>query len=501
MSGTDRLVPRFLSLFGSKAVSTLIAIVSTPIVARLLGAGGYGDYAVLLSIYSLYMIPISAAVTEGLQKFVAEEREEDHWRERVIRFYFLLGLGLVLVGVVVLAAFTWLGLAERLFGPSFTTYFYLLVGFVFVGQFRAIGDHTVLGFGLEHVSGPLGVLKKGGTVGVGIAVVVTAGLGVTGMLIGHIVANAVVFLVAAVVVLRRVSVRALVRPAGSPPYRTLLSFSGLNVVLILLVMSLFHVDVVMVRALVGSDETGYYKAALSMAEYLWIVPIVLQSLLLHSSSTLWSNEDHAAITALASRVTRYTTLLVLLMGVGLATMAHRVVPLYYGQAFAVATGPLLLLLPGAAGFAVARPLQAICQGSGRLKPLLAATGVAAAVNAGLNAALIPRFGMYGAAVATSVGYGSMFVLLVRVAHRLGYDPLADFRPLRIAATVAVAAGPIYLVDAALTADAVALVVVPPLGGAVFLGAAFLTGALDRDEVADVLGRLPEPLDAAAGFVR
>lgn len=491
MRGTTNLFRRFLSLFSAKVLATVIAIISTPIIVRLLGPGGYGDYAVLLSIYSLYMIPISSAITEGVQKFVAEPRSDD-WSELVIQFYLLLAVLLVALGGLLLLVFTSLGLASSIFGDEFTLYFYVLVAFIVVGQFRGLTMHTVLGFGLEHINGPLSVLKKFLIVSVGIGFVV-AGFGVVGMLIGNIVANVVVATIAGVVIARRISVRKLLSVPETIPYRELLSFNGLNVVLVLLVMSLFHVDVVMVRTLVGDQATGYYKAALALAEYIWIVPIVLQSLLLHSTSTLWSEGNYDQITTLAGRVTRYTTLLVVLMAIGLAAMAHRFVPIYYGSDFTAATIPLLLLLPGAVGFAIARPLQAICQGSGELRTLVMAMAVAAVLNVVLNAILIPLYGIHGAAVATSISYGSMFLLLVWAAWQIGYDPLSDFRPGRIATTAGLAGVPIFWMAYSIPNDLLAFLIVPIAGTILFTGIALLTGALDVGETRELLGKLPLPI--------
>ncbi len=493
VSGVGGLVRRFLSILGGKVLTTIVAIASTPIIVRLLGPGGFGDYAFLLSIYSLYMIPVSGAITEGVQKFVAENRDDPDWRERVIRFYAILGIAVVVVATLLLLALTTLGVVTAIFGSDYRLYFYLLSAFVFVGQFRALSYHTVLGFGLEPISESLNVVKKVTTVSLGIALL-TLGFGVTGMLIGHITANLLVAILAGYVVLRRVSLDSLFGRASTAfPYRELLSFNALNIVLVLVILSLFHVDVVMLRTLVGDETTGFYKAALAMAEYVWIVPLALQVLLLHSSSALWSDDRHEEITSLATRVTRYSVLLVLLLAIGLTALADRVVPLYYGADFTVATLPLLLLLPGTVGFAAARPIQAISQGSGRIKILIVACGSAAVLNLGLNALLIPQFGMTGAAVATSVGYGSMFGFLVWAARRIGYDPLDDFRGLRIAATVVVAGPPIVLLGRFLPSDLLALAVTPPVGGLVFCSVAIATGALDWQEVVDVLGELPEPV--------
>lgn len=485
------LFRRFLSIFSAKIVTTIIAIVSTPIIVRLLGPGGYGDYAVLLSIFTLYMIPVSSAITEGVQKFVAENREQPQWREYVIRFYAILATGLVLVGAAVLLLVTLLGVPGWLFGDHFTGYFLLLAGLVLVSQFRALGYHIILGFGLEPISESLNVVRKLGTVTVGIALV-ALGFGVSGMLIGHIAANILVALMACWVIVRRIDLLAAI--GGLPrsfPSNEMLSFNALNVVLVLLLMSLFHIDVIMLRMFEGDETTGFYKAALQLAEYLWIVPLALQLLLLHSSSALWSDNREEEITKIASRVTRYTLLLVGLMAIGIGALAHRVVPLYYGDPFTVSVLPLLLLLPGTVGFALARPLQAISQGAGEIRTLIVATGGGAGLNLLLNGLLIPTYGMYGAAVATSTSYAMMFGLYVWAAWRIGFNPIDDFRPVRISCTIALSAPAIVFLDSLFTSDILALIVVP-IGGAIIFGVlAITTGAIDKTECLDLIGRLPD----------
>lgn len=492
---TENFVSRFLSIFSGRMLTKIVALLSTPIVVRLLGPAGFGDYALLLSVFSMYMIPISGSVTEGVQKFVSENRDRPHWREHVVQFYLLLGLGVVSLGAVALAGFTAVGGAAMLFGEAFTGYFYLLAVYVVVSQFRAVTYHTVLGFGLEPISESLNLVKKVVTVLLGIGLIVV-GYGVAGMVVGHIAANLVIALAAGVVVARRLSLDALFQRPSSFPYRELLSFNGLNVVLVLLVMSLFHVDIIMLGTLADSASTGFYKAALAVAEFLWLAPMVLQVMLLHSSSRLWSEARHEDITALAARITRYTVLLVTLLAIGLATLAGRFVPLYYGAAFEAAVTPLLLLIPGVVGFAAARPLLAISQGSGEIKTLIVGIFGAAAANFVLNALLIPSYGMAGAAVATSTSYGSMFIFLVLTARRIGYRPLDDFRGARIAATVAIAAPVIVLAERAIGGDVLALLVVPPLGAAVYAAAALATGAVDAEETRDILERLPEPVGSA-----
>ena len=487
------LTEAFSALFSAKLATSLISIVSLPIVVRELGTTGYGNYAFLISTFSLYMILVSSGVTEGVQKFVAETRDDEHWREHVVGFYLRLTLALGAVGAVVLGAASLSGLPSRLLGDRFSWYFALLAAFVVAAQLRAFTRRTLMGLGLERYSEPLRVLTKLTWIGLGLALA-ALGLGVDAFLISNIAGAALLAVIGLVVVARHLSVSAVLRgPPDDFPTRELLSFNGLNIVLVLMLLSLFHVDVVMMRLLTDGGQTGQYKAALAIAEYVWFVPLSLQTLLLHSTSQLWAERQFERITDLASRVTRYVWLLVSLMGIGLFVLADEAIPLYFGSDFSGTVTPLIVLLPGTLGFALARPLYAINQGSGRLKVPILATGTAAGVNVVLNAVLIPVYGMIGAAAATSVGYASMFAFHVACAHYLGYRPLDDLRLRALVGTIAVAAPAIYAIDAVIANDYLSLLVVPVLGGVAYTALAVAFGAVTVGELRALSGAIPAPV--------
>ena len=486
----------FLSIFGAKMTTSVVSIVSLPVIVRVLGPAGYGDYAFLLSTLTLLLVVVSSGVTEGVQKFAAENRDREGWTADVVGFYARLAAVLAMAGAVGLAAVVETGAVTRFFG-DYRLEFYLLALLLVLIQFKQLARRVLLAFELERYSESLRVVNKLLTVGLGLGLAIS-GLGVVGMLLGMAVGNATVALVGAALVVRRVPLASVVRvPDGSFPRRQLLTFNAMNVALVLLTMSLYHVDVLMLRTLVGSEATGYYKAALAIAEYLWFVPISLEALLLHSTSSLWSDGALDRITDLSARISRYTVLFVGLLAVGIAALAERFVPLYFGADYVPMVGPLLWLLPGTVGFAVARPILAISRANGDLRPVIVATGAAAAINLGLNAALIPRYGIAGAAAATSVGYASMLAFHTVSARRLGFDPMAGLRPLRMAATCAVTAAVVFPLAATLQGDLVALAVVPPVGLCVHVAVALATGAVDRGEAEQLLSSVPLPLPTAS----
>ncbi|WP_306054543.1 oligosaccharide flippase family protein [Natronococcus wangiae] len=491
----------FLSIVSIKFLLISLDFLSSPLLTRFLGEG-YGDYAFLMSIFAIYMIFVSSGVGDGVRKYVAEERERPYWDEHVVGFYLRLALILAAIGCFVLALGARTGLVTTRLGTSYQTYFYLLSLLVFTSQFREYTRRTLMGFGLERYSEPLLFLDKTLFIvaGVGLAFL---GYGVAGVLIGHMIGAATTSIVGLLLINREVSLVTAFTdiPSREFPRHELFVFNGLSIVLILCLQSLYHVDVMMLGVLGTTQETAYYKISLTIAEFLWIVPLALQNVLLHSTSNIWSKHDRERINSIAARVTRYTLLFTLLLGIGIGALAPAALPVIYPEEYIASYTPILLLLPGCVGFALARPILAIGQGKGDLHVLIAATGAAAVLNVVLNGLLIPRYGMHGAAIATSIGYGCMFAFHVWSAREIGFYPVDDARIPQAVLVAAVAAVPIFLLARFLDHSLLSLLVVPPVGAVVFLVLAIVLGAVDLEEILDILESVPDPIGSVGSTLR
>jgi O-antigen/teichoic acid export membrane protein len=487
------IVRGFVAILGSKAGSLFLGVVITPLIVRFLGSRLYGDYAFLLSVLGVTMILTNAGIFDGTRKYIAENNKNPTWVRQVFGFYFRVAIFLALIAAMVVAVFSWLGLAERFLGTGFTTYFYLLGFLIIARQANSVGRGGLMGLGLENRSEPLMVFRKI-VFGLSVLSLLYLGYEVRGVLISHLLATGTTAAIAYVFFFRQVDIRSvLTRVPDDFPRKRLLLFNGLSIVLILLTASLYHVDILFLRLIAGDQATGYYRGALVIAEFLWFVPNALQTVLLHSSSELWSEEQSEQITKLSSRTTRYNLSLVLLLAIGLAALAGDFLPLYFGPEFEASVRPLLLLLPGTIGFALARPIFAIGQGKGDLRILILATGSAAVVNLVLNVLLIPTYGVIGAAIATSAGYGLMAVLHILAARRIGFDPVQDLRLVRIG-TVGIIAGAIIFGAAALIDSSIlSLVIVPPLGFMIYSVLTLRFNVISPEEIEPVATRLPEPV--------
>ncbi|ELZ89474.1 membrane protein [Haloferax elongans ATCC BAA-1513] len=491
------MVTAFLSIVGGRIFIVLSSVVLTPILITTLGFELYGRYSTLTAVFGISTILMSSGINSGARKFLAEDRSISDWKSHVFGYYFRLGTVLAVLTAIAFALAAWSGLVTRFLGREYVIGFYGLAGLTIATQFREYSRRSLMGLKQEHLSEPLRVFNK---VGSRIALIGIAYLGfeIGGLMVGLIVVNGLVALLAMWWLRSSISLRGVVStPPQEFPTKELFSFNHLSVVYMLFLTSMYHVDVLMLASFVTETQVGYYKSALVITQFLWVIPRSIQSMLIQSVSDLWAEDRIEQINEIASRVTRYGMLVVVLLSIGLGALAKDFVPLYLGDGSMPVVTPLLILLPGTIGFAVVRPILAISHAKADMKPLITATGAAAALNLGLNALLIPRYGILGAAIATTTGYSSLPLFNLFSARYLGFKPFSDARISRIFATGFIAGVPIFLLSMTLEHSLVALVVVPPIGFLVYVTVAFMVGAVGVDEALDVMASLPDPLGSWA----
>jgi O-antigen/teichoic acid export membrane protein len=507
------LVTAFGAIAGSQVAILLVSTLFQPLLIRLIGFSTYGKYSALIAVFDLMMILVGAGINGGTRKYISEEHDDDDWESYIFSYYFRLAFVFALIGSLALVAAAKFDLVKILFKPSFAPYFFLLALLTLAAQFRSFVRRTLMGLKLEHLGEPLNVLFKVSFVVIALALA-ALNFGVAGLIVAQIAASMLVFVVAVIFVSRHISLKKIFTPIpDNYPKKDMFYFNYETVVYIFMLTSLYKVDIIMIGAFTSAEQAGYYRAALVLAELLWFLPKALQSLLIQSTSDHWEKGRIDVIENLATRAARYVLLLTLLMAIGLGALAHVFVPLYFGGNAGPVITPLYILLPGAVGFALARPLLTINHSKGDMGVLIGTTGIAAVLNLVLNYLLIPRYGMVGAAISTTIGYGSLPFLQFAGARLLGYKPFKNARLGRISATallsgtviaiMSLAIGSTTLADIGLSGlwliseTPISLLIVPPAGFLLYSLIAIATGAIDLGEVFDILVRIPGPVGSTA----
>lgn len=470
-----------LSILGAKVGTTLIGVVFTPLLIRLLSPKEYGQYAVLLSIFAFANILMTSGTNDAVRKFISEYDDET-WRNAIFGFLVrpTILLSLLVSGGFLLAGFS--GLVERAFGEDYVLPFYLLSLYAIGRQSYEFLMRTIMGLKLETISEPIRIAQKGLFA---ILALTTAYLsyGVEGVLLSDFIASVIVTIVCLKYLNRVLDLRAALHVSPSQiPTEQIYRYIGSTILFFGFMTTLYNVDILVLSWFQQDRIVGYYKGALAIAEMLWLVPIAVQFALLQRVSNLWKEGDLEQIQRQAERVTRYTVLFSILVSVGVASLAYDFVPLYLGKSFTPAVVPLLILLPGVVAFAIVRPTIAINQARRSLRPLIISTGTCAIINLVLNLLLIPDHGMIGAAVATSLGYGSLVISQSITARYFGYKPFGGIYLIRIFATTVISASLIFALAWTIESSLISLLIVPPVGFIIFVLTAVLTRSITREDL-------------------
>jgi O-antigen/teichoic acid export membrane protein len=175
----------------------------------------------------------------------------------------------------------------------------------------------------------------------------------------------------------------------------------------------YRADVFLLGWLLGSPtEIGIYAVAVSLAELVFNVPDAVSTVLFPRIATA----ERAEADALAPAMARATVLLTALAALALVPAAWLALVLLL-PAFIGGMPALLVILPGIVGLSLAKVLTSYLSGIDRLAPVTGAAVVSLVVNLGANLALIPAWGIVGAAAASLVSYTAYAVLMVWFASR------------------------------------------------------------------------------------
>lgn len=183
---------------------------------------------------------------------------------------------------------------------------------------------------------------------------------------------------------------------------------------------LVKVDLLLVERYLGATETGYYSAAVVIAQGLFLFPMVV-------GLNLFPRVARSSGTTQTAGVFRATAVV---YGAGcllVAVLASPLVLVVYGSEFADAVPLLLWLLPGTFSLGMVTLLSYHFAGRGYPLQLIVYWGIALVLNLGLNVTLLPEYGTVVAPVASSVCYALVLLLHARLFARSS-GGWAELRP-------------------------------------------------------------------------
>jgi O-antigen/teichoic acid export membrane protein len=374
-----------------RAASVLAGAVASVLVARVLGADGKGI------VYLAFLLPqfLASVGGFGLRSaaifFIGRGCDVRRLFRQVVLAGLGFGAGYVVAGLLlrdVLGRTVLQGLEPR--------WIHLAVALVPVSLLWAFADgvlHGLRRFGLYTVLQTLSLLLRVAGLVVFLLLVPR---GIPGAMLAYAAATVIPALVTLVVV------AGIVRPGGEAvPFRDVLSY-GLRVQLGTFAQRAnVSLDVFLINPFVGPAQVGLYSVAVMLTQMAWYVPgAVSQSLFPAVAGT--RDAEAAAVTC---RLSRFVLLVSLPTVGGLAAVAPWLVPFAFGEEFSASVPALWALLPGTLLLGVAMVLAQYLAGVGLPQRNSLASVVSFAVTLLGLFLLVPRYGILGAGLASSLAYG------------------------------------------------------------------------------------------------
>ncbi len=183
----------------------------------------------------------------------------------------------------------------------------------------------------------------------------------------------------------------------------------------------YRLDQYIVLLFVSTAGVGIYAVSATVSQSVWFAANAVAAVLM-PRLTATDEADAARTTPLVCR----NTLLVSALGaVALGVVSPWLVPALFGTEFDKAVRPLLWLLPGTVALAGSKVLASYVFSQGRPLTNSLITAGALAVTLVADFALIPPFGVTGAAVASSLAYGVHFALSLAAYRQLSGGSIRD----------------------------------------------------------------------------
>jgi O-antigen/teichoic acid export membrane protein len=193
--------------------------------------------------------------------------------------------------------------------------------------------------------------------------------------------------------------------------RDLLSMGFLFALSFAVIQMNFRIDILLLRELSSLEEVGYYSLGVSIAEKLWQLPFAIGIVLMSRTANA---TDQDAINKTTAKLVRVSMVAGLLASVAMIAVSPWVLPAIWGEKFQPSVIVIQSIVPGILFISIFRVLSSRLSGIGKPEVSIYVFLPALVINVLLNLLWIPRYGAFGAVMATNVSYtlGTLAYIIV-----------------------------------------------------------------------------------------
>lgn len=408
-----------------RGAGLLLGALATIVIARLLQPDRFGDYAFVLSLVTIVSVPPTIGLRQVLARGTAYATARDDPARLSALWLWAFGWSFGIAVVLALGLAGW-----ALFGPvAADMRLPLLVGAlvllllpapqIFAGVLQGLG-HVLASLTPEALVRPMVLLAL---TALAFVAAPQGGPLVTTMLLAFAIAVVLEAALGATLFLRWTGFsRHQARAQRAGLRRGALALSALSFGAIASVHLInANLDVVMLGLLTDDRQTGLYRAATVVSELVAFGLGVVNFIILPRIAGLHARGDRAGLQRLTTQSARVITAMAT---VGLAVIllaGGAILSGLFGGDFVGGRHALIILAFGQFANALFGPVALVLNMTGQERLTLIGVTVAVGLNVVLNLALIPAYGIEGAAIASASALILWnIVLAVLLKRRVGY---------------------------------------------------------------------------------
>ena len=411
--------------FGAQIVNLPISFISSIITTRILGSVGRGENAIFTNATAFAVLLFGFSISSTIPYFVNSGKAKPGKLLTTIIVFILGSTTLVFLTLSVLDAMGKLGLAlpnsiqslqyKLIFvGLYFTTLLYSVIT-TYLSAYKKFKEVSIYGIAYQCLT-----------------------LGVYLMLFYNVIpydhANPFKTFTIVTALLSLVSIIGVcilfVKLLDIKPERSLLPFALVKQFILFSIFAylanffqfiVYKLDFWVVDAYAGKANLGVYSLATQLSQMLWILPQTVASVLYaYASST--TEKEAITHTIQIKQVVFVLTLLFALIGL---TLSYFLIPVLYGNDFLQAFNLMLIFMIGIIPFCFITITSGFFAARGAFKINLTISFVMSLLSCLLYFILIPRFGITGGAIASSVTYLLSAIICETVFSKKYNSPVSN----------------------------------------------------------------------------
>ncbi len=411
MSDASTVAKNTLVLFAGELIAHALGFVITIVLARYLGAAGFGIYSYVFAFASIVLI-FSDIGTSTLMV-------RDASRKRILLKKYasnIIIIKLILSILLILAVFTITQFTNRTSSVSKEIYFAILAmillefSFFFRKYFNIIQE-------LEYEA-YIKVCEKVMTLTL-ILIAVFYKLNLFFIILLFVIAYGGTFVISAYYAFRRVGALNF-KFVNFIFWRYLFKNSWQFWLATVFTVIYFKIDTVMLSFMTNYAAVGWYNAAYKLIDGLNFVPTLFIVAIFPAMSFLYF-KDQKRLKKIFGKYVSYLFILAIPIGIGVTLLSDRIILSFFGYQYSNAALALQILIWAEVFVFVNYFMGFLLNAIDKQRLFTLTTLVGLICNVFLNLLLIPRYGIYGAAFATLFTEILNFIQLYSYSSEYGYS--------------------------------------------------------------------------------